>query len=162
MRYAAIRSMDISNGEGVGASLFVQGCSIRCPGCFQPETWDFNGGKNFDTDARDKVLEVIKPDYITRFSVLGGEPLESINLFPLATLLQQIKQEKPEIKIWLYTGYTIDQIRERVKEEKNSHYLKAILDNINVIVAGPFIQEQKDLSLPWCGSRNQQVIRWEA
>lgn len=162
MRYAAIRSMDISNGEGVGASLFVQGCSIRCPGCFQPETWDFNGGKDFDTDARDKVLEVIKPDYITRFSVLGGEPLESINLFPLATLLQQIKQEKPEIKIWLYTGYTIDQIRERVNEEKNSHYLKAILDNINVIVAGPFIQEQKDLSLPWCGSRNQQVIRWEA
>lgn len=162
MRYSAIRSMDISNGEGIGASLFVQGCHIHCRGCFNKNTWDFNGGKEFDDKALQTVLDIIKPEYITRFSVLGGEPLEEINLFTLATLLQRIKKEKPNIKIWLYTGYTMEQIRDRIKEEKNSHYLKAILDNVNVIVAGPFIQEEKDLSLPWCGSRNQQVIRWEA
>lgn len=155
MRYAALRSMDISNGEGVGASLFVQGCSIRCPGCFQPETWDFEGGKLLTTSTIDSIANLVKPDYIERFSVLGGEPLEDQNLHWLACIINKVKMTKPNIKIWLYSGYTYDNLKQRAKDEI---YLQWILDNIDVLVAGPFIQEEKDLSLPWCGSRNQEVI----
>lgn len=160
MRYAAIRSIDISNGKDVGCSLFVQGCSIHCKGCFQPQTWDFDGGKEYTQETENKILELIMPEYIKRFSILGGEPLEDCNLFTLAILIKKIKATKPHIKIWLYTGYTAEQLLERIKNEKNTHYLRAILDMVDILVAGPFIEEQKDLSLPWCGSRNQQVIHW--
>lgn len=156
MRYAALRSMDISNGEGIGASLFVQGCSIRCPGCFQPETWDFKGGKEYTQETKEKILKLIEPDYVERFSILGGEPLEKCNWFELACLINAIKKKRPDIKIWLYSGYKKNNI---FIESWYSPYLEYIINNIDVLVAGPFVQEEKDLSLPWCGSRNQEVIR---
>lgn len=155
MRYAVIRPLDVSNGEGVGVSLFIQGCSIHCKGCFQPETWDFEGGKLYTQEIQNKILELLKPSYIQRFSILGGEPLENCNLFKLANLINAVKKMRPDIKIWLYTGYTVDQLREKLDD---LGYLKYILTHINVLVAGPFIEEEKDLSLKWCGSRNQTVI----
>ena len=155
MRYAALRSLDISNGEGIGASLFVQGCSIRCPGCFQPQTWDFNGGKSYTQETKEKILELVKPPHIERFSILGGEPLEEQNWFELACLINSIKQIRPDIKIWVYSGYEAEDL---LIKSWRSTYLKYILDNIDVLVAGPFIQEEQDLSLPWCGSRNQKIV----
>lgn len=134
--------------------------SIRCKGCFNSNTWDFDDGKPYTEETKNKILKIIEPVYIDRFSILGGEPLEDCNLYELAILINLIKKKKPNIRIWLYTGYTMEQLLYRVQNEKDVHYLKSILDTVDVIVAGPFIEEQKDLSLPWCGSRNQQVIRW--
>lgn len=158
MRYAAIRPIDVSNGEGLGVALFIQGCSIHCKGCFQPETWDFNGGEKFTQETMATLFEYLDHDYIKRFSILGGEPLEDRNLFELANLIYLIKTLKPKLHIWLYTGYTTEQLRQRLKEEKEVHYLKMILETIDVLVAGPFIEEEKDLGLKWSGSRNQTVI----
>lgn len=158
MRYAAIRPLDVSNGEGLGVALFVQGCSIRCPGCFQPQTWDFQGGEVFDITTQNRLLHYVSHPKVTRFSVLGGEPLEDCNLYELSKLLYLIKQYKPSIKIWVYTGYDTEQLRQRVKNEKEVRYLRTILEMTDVLVAGPFVLEKKDLSLKWCGSSNQQVI----
>lgn len=158
MRYAAIRPFDVSNGTGLGVALFIQGCSLHCKGCFQPETWDFNGGQEFTQEAKEKIFDYLRQPGITRFTILGGEPLEECNLFELSKLIHQIRDQFPHIKIWLYSGYTTEQLAQRIREQQEVHYLKYILNNIDVLVAGPFIEEEKDLSLKWCGSRNQEVI----
>lgn len=153
MRYASIRSMDISNGEGIGVSLFTQGCVFRCPGCFNPETWDFKGGLDFNEQARASLFKVIEPSYIERFSLLGGEPLVPQNHFEIACLIESIRAKRPDIKIWIYTGYILEKLL-----ENPGPYLTYILRNIDVLVDGQFIQEQKDITLPFCGSRNQRII----
>lgn len=153
MRYASIRTLDISNGIGVGASLFLQGCPFHCHNCFNPETWDFNGGKEFTSNTRNEVLRTIKPDYITRWSLLGGEPLVSQNMSELAKLIQLIRKTKPDIQIWVYTGYTLEELQKR-----EGVYTQYILDNIDVLVDGQYIDELRDVSLPFCGSRNQRII----
>lgn len=153
MRYNVIRSLDISNGSGVGTALFVQGCPFRCHGCFNPETWNFKGGKEYTKEVRDNILKVIEPSYIERFSILGGEPLVPQNHFEIACLIESIKAKRPDIKIWIYTGYTLEELL-----NNPGSYLTYILRNIDVLVDGQFIQEQKDITLPFCGSRNQRVI----
>lgn len=114
MRYAQIRKMDISNGEGIGVALFVQGCPIHCPGCFQPETWDFNGGKEYNAEIEAQIFNLLKPNYITRFSILGGEPLAQQNILELFLLCSQIKEQYPTKEIWLWSGYTLEQLQERM------------------------------------------------
>lgn len=99
MRYAQIRSLDVSNGLGVGVALFTQGCPFHCPGCFNPETWDYDSGKEFTKDTKEDIIELIKYPYIERFSVLGGESLIPQNRFELACLIQAIKNERPDLKI---------------------------------------------------------------
>ena len=106
MRFAQIRKMDVSNGEGIGVSLFVQGCPIHCKGCFNPETWDFEGGKPLTSKVESELYQLMKPDYITRFSILGGEPLVEHNLEQLNRILCTVKSNFPDIKIWIWTGYT--------------------------------------------------------
>lgn len=157
MRYARIRKMDISNGLGVGVSLFVQGCHFHCPECFNKETWDFNGGQEYTKKTTETILELLDQPQITRFSILGGEPLEPCNLYPLSIVINAIKKEKPDIKIWLYTGYTYENLLVR-KERENINYLTFILNNIDVLVDGQFIQEKKDISYKYAGSTNQRVI----
>lgn len=157
MRYASIRKMDISNGEGIGVSLFVQGCPIHCKGCFQPETWDFNDGKLLTEQEESIIYNALKPDYITRFSVLGGEPLVYDNLSQLNQILLTVKTNFPNKKIWIWTGYTWDELQEQ-ERQSNPKKLFAILQNIDYLVCGPFIESEKDLTLRWRGSRNQQVI----
>ena len=137
-----------------------QPCSFRvaiehfhCKNCFNPETWDFNGGKEFTQDTVDSILKLIEPEYITRFSILGGEPLESQNHFELAKLINLIKQKRPDIKIWVYTGYTYENL-----VGKESTYLEYILNNIDVLVDGQFQEGKKDLTYPFAGSTNQRVI----
>lgn len=170
MQYAQIRKMDISNGLGVGASLFVQGCHFHCKNCFNPETWDFNGGKEYTQETKETILKLIEPEYITRFSILGGEPLEPQNSFRLAELINLIKRKRPDIKIWVYTGYTIENLYSRcyctIGEDSEAtpsqcRYLRYILNSIDVLVDGQFQEDKKDLTYPFAGSTNQRVINMQ-
>lgn len=151
MRYALIREMDVSNGLGIGVSIFVQGCPIHCPGCFNSDIWDFDGGHDFDEELMDELYESINKPYISRLSVLGGEPLASRNIDDVATLISWVKTTFPDKKIWLYTGY------ELAYENFFEHYFD-LLNMCDYVVDGRYIQEQRDVSLAFRGSRNQRVI----
>ena len=158
MRYFQIRSMDISNGIGIGASVFLSGCHFHCKNCHNLGLWDFNSGNEYTNDAKNKILKTIQPKWVERFSILGGEPLETINLKELLALIENIEVLRPDIKIWIYTGYTYEQLQERIKKNKDDYYLEPILRLADVLVDGPFIQEKKDLTLAFKGSSNQRVI----
>lgn len=158
MRYFQIRSMDISNGIGIGTSIFLSGCHFHCKNCHNQELWDFNSGDEYTNDAKNKILKTIQPKWVERFSILGGEPLETTNLKELLALIENIKALRPDIKIWIYTGYTYEQLQERIKKNKDDYYLEPILRFADVLVDGPFIQEKKDLTLAFKGSSNQRVI----
>ena len=167
MRYAQIRSMDISNGEGVGVSLFVQGCPFHCKNCFNSETWDFNGGKEWTEETKNKFMELIDRPYIRRVSILGGEPLHENNLSEVLSLVKEIREKFPDKTIWLYTGYSIEDIvnfntkpYSVVQQyfDIDNFIRNAILIYVNVLVDGEYIDEQKDLTLKFRGSKNQKVI----
>lgn len=164
MRYAQIRSMDISNGEGVGVSLFVQGCPFHCKNCFNSETWDFNGGKEWTEETRNKFMELIDRPYIKRVSFLGGECLAEQNLDKVLSLIQEIRISFPEKTIWLYTGYELSEIIKKEQYEKVSGIPDVwskrweIIKQCDVLVDGEYIDEQKDITLKWRGSKNQRVI----
>ena len=151
MRYAKIRKMDISNGEGVRVSLFVQGCSFHCKNCFNQETWDFNGGKEFTTEEVGKIIELANKDYIVGLSVLGGEPLHPNNIESVSMLCEYFKFKYPEKSIWLWTGFKYEDI---LKMENNYN----IFNYIDVLVDGQFEEDKKDLMLKWRGSSNQRII----
>lgn len=151
MRYAQIRSMDISNGTGIGVSLFVQGCHFHCKDCFNSETWDFSGGKPWTEDSKKIFLISVLRAYIERVSILGGEPLADENFSDVFDLVQTIHEKFPEKKIWIYTGYTWEELL-------NDEQKKEILPYINVLVDGRFQTDLKDLSLKFKGSSNQRVI----
>ena len=161
MRYAQIRKMDISNGLGVGASLFTQGCHFHCKNCFNPETWNFNAGKEYTEETKETILKLLEPEYITRFSILGGEPLEERNWFDLANLVVSIKREHPDIKIWLYTGFTYEGLEHLMYPnvpDSNKNLLYIILKNVDALVDGQFQEDKKDLTYPFAGSTNQRII----
>lgn len=154
MRYANLFTEDMVNGEGTCVSLFVQGCPFHCEGCHNPETWDFNGGKEIDFDTLlDAIITAIGKNGIHRnFSVLGGEPLAAQNIIDVSLIILAVRQIYPDIKIYLWTGY--DEENLPICAEMDS-----ILDNIDVICTGPFILAERDVSQPLIGSRNQKVIR---
>lgn len=156
MRYAQIRKLDISNGEGVGVSLFVQGCSFHCKDCFNKETWDYEDGNEWTNKARNIFLKLINRPYITRISFLGGDPLYSKNLDEILDLCKTIKSKYKDKKIWLYSGYTF----ESIFNSNNIDMLKRqeILKYIDILVDGQFVTELKDLKLKFKGSLNQQII----
>lgn len=154
MHYCKIKTDDIANGPGVRVSLYVSGCPHRCKGCFNPETWDYNAGKPFTEKEIQKIIDSLKPEYISGLSLLGGEPLAEQNRKEVALLVQKVKELFPDKTIWCWTGFLYeDLLSERVKD-KNLSYL---LDTLNVLIDGPFIESQKDLSLRYCGSKNQKV-----
>ena len=170
MRFASIRNLDISNGEGVGVSLFAQGCDRHCFNCFNPDTWDFNGGKEWTEEAKNKFIKLIDRPYINRISVLGGEPLAEQNLDEVLSLIKEIRNSFPDKTIWLYTGFEWNQIM-NIKatqpffscqdlESKIQNVLKRqeIIKRCNVVVDGEYIDEQRDITLKWRGSSNQRVI----
>lgn len=170
MRYAQIRSMDISNGEGVGVSLFIQGCPFHCKNCFNSETWDFNGGKEWTEKTKNKFMELIDRPYIKRVSFLGGECLADQNLDEVLKLVKQIRISFPEKTIWLYTGFywndimcsfaglQADCVVLDKKDIEAWEKRRKIISNVDVLVDGEYIDEQKDLSLKFKGSKNQRVI----
>lgn len=167
MRYASIRNLDISNGANIGVALFVQGCdrNPHCKNCFNSETWDFNGGKEWTEEIKDKFMKLIDRSYIKRVSFLGGECLAEQNLDEVLKLIQEIRISFPEKIIWLYTGYTWEQIMYPIvtddfnpERDKILEMRKEIVSNVNVLVDGEYIDGQRDITLAFRGSKNQRVI----
>lgn len=157
MNYAEIKRRDVANGTGVRVSLFVSGCTHHCKGCFNSETWDFDFGQKFDSEAQDRIIEYLEPSYIRGFSLLGGEPMEKVNQKEILPLLRRIKSIYPEKDIWCYTGYTLETDltgEGRAVCEETAE----ILSLTDVLVDGEFVEEQKNLRLRFRGSENQRII----
>lgn len=148
MRYNKIRKMDISNGPGVRVSIFMQGCTFNCKNCFNPETHDFNGGKELTDEVIEHILELAKKEYIEGLSILGGEPLHPKNISASTKLAKKFKETYPEKTIWIWTGFNYE----------NNLKDKEILKYIDYLVDGQFIEEQKNPKLKYAGSSNQRVI----
>lgn len=160
MKYAAIIPNDVSNGEGICVSFFVQGCPHHCKGCFNPETWDFDGGYEFNQGyTLNKILKAINANDIQRnFCVLGGEPLAKQNLKLTHMVVNAVRERYPDIKIYLWTGYIIKDI---FSEAMENDLLADTINKLNFIIDGPFIEEEKDLSLRLRGSKNQHIYKQE-
>lgn len=162
MKYASMRSMDISNGEGVGVSLFTQGCHFHCKNCFNSDTWDFSGGKEWTRETEDKFMGLVNRPYIKRISLLGGEPLADENVLDVLHLVNRIKSECPDKMIWCYSGYTWEQIFPPVTPYLNLSQAEITRQNVvkscDILVDGRFVEEEKDLSLEFRGSKNQRII----
>ncbi len=148
MRYNKIRKMDITNGEGVRVSIFMQGCTFKCKNCFNPETHDFNGGKEFNDETIERVLELAEKDYIKGLSILGGEPLHPNNIDGTTKLAKCFKKKYPNKTIWIWSGFLFD------RDLKG----KEVLNYIDVLIDGQFVEELKNPMLKWKGSSNQRVI----
>ncbi len=148
MRYNIIRKMDIADGPGVRVSVFMQGCAFHCKNCFNPETWDFDGGEEFTDDTIDLVLDLCKEDHISGLSILGGEPMHPKNIEATTKLAKAFKKKYPKKDLWVWSGYLFD------KDLKD----KEVLKYIDVLVDGQFVDELHDFRLEWRGSSNQRVI----
>ena len=157
MYYGAIKNCDIANGIGVRVSLFVSGCTNRCPGCFQPETWDFSYGEPFTAQTEERLLQLLSPDYISGLSLLGGDPFEPDNQRALLPFLRRVRQAYPRKTIWAYTGYTLEALLQEGSRPR-CEVTDELFSLIDVLVDGPFIQAQKDISLRFRGSRNQRLL----
>ena len=148
MRYNKIRKMDISNGPGVRVSIFMQGCTFNCKNCFNPETHDFDGGREFGDDTIEKVLDLCSKDYVVGLSILGGEPMHPKNIDGTTKLAKAFKERYPDKNIWVWSGFLFD------RDLKN----KEVLKYIDVLVDGQYQDELHNPKLRWCGSSNQRVI----
>ena len=157
MYYSVIKKCDIANGPGVRVTLFVSGCTHRCEGCFNPETWDFQYGQPFTEAAADEILKALSPDYIAGLTLLGGEPLEYENWTALLPLLKEVRARFPHKDVWCYTGYLFDaDLLEKFCVQWED--MKEFLSYVDVIVDGEFIQAKKNISLRFRGSENQRII----
>ena len=156
MKYAGILENDFVNGQGVCVSFWCQGCPLHCPGCHNPQTWSFDGGlEATEDDIINHVLNALKANEIQRnFSILGGEPMCEQNVDFINLLLYWVKKTYPNIKIYLWSGYTLEQLQ---KMSKLNNKINLILDKIDMLAAGPFIITERDITLPFVGSRNQKV-----
>ncbi len=158
MNYAAIKKYDVANGPGVRVSLFVSGCTHHCPGCFNPETWDFQFGEPFDSDVMNDIIKALEPSYIKGFTLLGGEPFEYVNQQGVLPLLREIKNRFPHKDIWCFTGYDFE--RDILGDMVNKWpETKEMISYIDVLVDGEFKQDLKNLSLKFRGSSNQRLIK---
>lgn len=166
MRYAKIREMDISNGSGVGVSLFVQGCHFHCKGCFNQETWDFGGGAEWTYEMKQKFIELAGKPYVKRISILGGEPLADENVLEIFSLVLDLKKTYPDKKIWLYTGYTLEEIVKIAKSrECEALHRLLLLMAIDYLVDGRFELDKQDLfnkEIIFAGSTNQRILDAQA
>ena len=148
MRYNLIRKMDISNGPGVRVSVFMQGCSFHCKNCFNSSTWDFEGGKEFNNNTIDEVLELCNNSYIKGLSILGGEPMHPKNIEATTELAKKFKEKYPDKNLWVWSGFKFD---EDLKG-------KEVLNYVDVLVDGRYVDELRNPTLKWRGSSNQRVI----
>ena len=147
MRYNKIRKMDIADGPGVRVSIFLQGCTFNCKNCFNPETHDFKGGEEFTDETIEEVLNLCDKEFITGLSILGGEPMHPLNIKGTIKLAKAFKERYPEKTIWSWSGFLIDNIVD-----------KEILNYLDVLVDGQYVDELHNPTLKWCGSENQRVI----
>lgn len=162
MYYGAIKSCDIANGEGVRVSLFVSGCRHGCKNCFNPETWDFSYGTPYTKQTTEQILKLLEPSYIQGLTLLGGEPMEPENQPVLLELVQAVRKAYGKSKdIWCYTGCILE--AELLSPGSyRCEVTDALLQEIDVLVDGPFIESQKSLSLPFRGSENQRILHLHA
>ena len=157
MNYASIKNCDIANGPGVRISLFVSGCTHRCPGCFNEVAWDFDYGEPFTQETIDMILDMLAPAYVKGLTLLGGEPFEPQNQPALVDLLRQVKAKYPEKSIWSFSGYLFD--RDILPGKLGDPAItREFLSYLDVLVDGPFIESKKNLSLRFRGSENQRLI----
>ncbi len=154
MNYAEIKNCDIANGPGIRVSLFVSGCTHRCPGCFNEIAWDFGYGKPFTQETIDSIITMLRPAHIRGLTLLGGEPFEPENQSAIVELLRRIKAELPEKSIWAFSGYLFE------KDILSGHLgdTREYLSYLDVLVDGPFVEAKKNLSLRFRGSENQRLI----
>ncbi len=157
MHYSTIKDCDIANGIGVRITLFVSGCTNHCKNCFQPQTWDFDFGEPFTEETEEKLLEMLKPDYINGLTLLGGEPMEPQNQRALVPFLKRVRKAYPNKNIWCFTGFTYE-----ILKTDGSHPRCEVTDEmlslIDVLVDGKYVDELKDLTLQFRGSSNQRLI----
>lgn len=154
MRYAGIIYNDVTAAPGVCLSFFTQGCPHHCPGCHNPETWDFDGGLEFTDKTLNSILDGLVANGVFRtLCFMGGEPMAEENLFLVDLIIREVKKQLPHTKIYLWTGYTLEELRART----DSH-TRNILTSIDCIIDGPFILAERDITLPMRGSRNQRII----
>ena len=157
MNYATIKPRDIANGPGVRVSLFVSGCTHRCPGCFNEEAWDFNFGQPFTQEVIDRILEDLSPSFVKGLTLLGGEPFDPRNQPAIVELLRQIKAKYPEKSIWAFSGYLFD--KDILPGKLGDPAItREYLSYLDVLVDGPFVQAKKNLTLRFRGSENQRLI----
>lgn len=161
MNYANIKYCDISNGPGVRTSLYVSGCTHHCFNCFNPMTWDFKYGKPFDETIEKQILESLKPEYVSGFSLLGGEPMEVVNQRALLPFVQKVKEQFPAKTIWCYSGYTYEELTDSENTRCHCEVTKELLGYMDVLVDGEFVQDLYDISLQFRGSSNQRLIDLE-
>lgn len=157
MNYGEIKNCDIANGEGVRVTLFVSGCTNHCPGCFQPQTWDFTYGRPFTAETEETILEMLAPSYINGLTLLGGEPFEPENQRALLPFVKRVRARYPDKNIWCFTGFTLDKLADPAFP-KHCEATRELLGLIDVLVDGPFVQEKKNLALRFRGSENQRLI----
>ncbi len=157
MNYANIKNNDIANGPGVRVSLFVSGCTHHCPGCFNEVAWDFDYGKPFTQAVMDDILQMLAPSHIRGLTLLGGEPFEPENQPALLELLRQMKAKYPDKTVWAFSGYLFDRdiLPGRLGDPAIT---RSLLELVDVLVDGPFVQAKKDLTLRFRGSSNQRII----
>lgn len=156
MNYATIKNCDIANGPGVRVSLFVSGCTHRCPGCFNEVAWDFNYGQPFTTAVEDEILDMLAPDYVQGLTLLGGEPFEPQNQPTLVSFLRRLRQRYPHKSVWAFSGYLFENmLAGRVGDAQTCREFLGMLD---VLVDGPFVQKKKNLMLRFRGSENQRIL----
>ena len=157
MNFATIKWFDISNGPGVRVSLYVSGCRNHCKNCFNPETWDFKYGEPFTEDIENKIIEGLKPDYVKGFTLLGGDPFEPENQKVLAPFLEKLRKAYPNKSFWAFTGYDYEKDLLTGKLGDKDTVMR-ILNCLDVLVDGKFVEELKDLNLRFRGSSNQRII----
>ena len=161
MNYIKISKEDMNNGLGLRVVLWVSGCELHCENCQNPQTWNKNSGVLFDETAKQEIFEELSKPYIAGLTLSGGHPLEDYNLETVYLLLKEVKEKFPQKNIWLYTGYTWEYIFPEVVTDNfdvNRIYRQEIVRMCDVLVDGPYIEKQRDITLKWRGSRNQRVI----
>lgn len=157
MKYAGIKKNDIYDGEGICVSFWCQGCPYHCKGCHNPQTWDFSGGMDLPEDIDETIISAINASGVLRnFSILGGEPLCEENIPLVAHLILIVREKYPSIKIYIWTGATLEELKKNKKIEKE---LTFILENIDFLIDGRYIESQRDLTLELRGSRNQRILK---
>lgn len=158
MHYGELKKCDIANGTGVRVTLFVSGCTNRCPGCFQPQTWDFCYGRPFTAETEAEIFAELDKSYVDGLTLLGGEPFEPKNQPTLTALLRRVKETYPSKTVWCFTGFRLEEELLTDGSYPRTDYTDEMLSYIDILVDGRFIQELKDISLQFRGSRNQRII----
>lgn len=159
MNYAEIKYFDIANGEGVRTTLFVSGCTRGCPGCFNSGAWSFEAGRPFTSEIEDKIIESMAPDYVDGLTLLGGEPMEPQNQEGLVAFVERVRERYPRgggKTIWCFTGDTLDELMPGGRHR--TEVTDRLLECIDILVDGPWVQELYDISLRFHGSSNQRII----